>query len=187
MAASGGSSNGSKDSAFGLSIRDLCRFYLQYSESSVWNEICDVWQTAVDLVCQQQGQQQQQQQQQLAQDEGQAGSKPMLNQPSNCSNHNTCADHAGIAAEEAPSGSSIQSSPNSNDTNYSNRKGNSNAISFNFVDLMTRHVRGLTRKPVRVKCGVHELLLCADLAAALAAVRDFCERSTREWAENAKG
>eukprot|EP00878_Enallax_costatus_P008928 GHUV01009335.1.p1 GENE.GHUV01009335.1~~GHUV01009335.1.p1 ORF type:complete len:506 (+),score=146.01 GHUV01009335.1:129-1646(+) len=52
---------------------------------------------------------------------------------------------------------------------------------------MTHHVRGLVRKPVRVRCGVHQLLLRADVAAALAAVRDYWDRSTREWAENAKG
>jgi hypothetical protein len=53
--------------------------------------------------------------------------------------------------------------------------------------LMTGRVAGLVRKPVRLSCGLRQLLLSLDVGAGLAAARDYCERAATEFAENAKG
>lgn len=34
-----------------LTLRELCRFYLDYSDSSVWGSMLEMWQVAVDAVC----------------------------------------------------------------------------------------------------------------------------------------
>jgi len=34
-----------------LTLRELSRFYLAYSDSSAWSSICEIWQVAVDAMC----------------------------------------------------------------------------------------------------------------------------------------
>lgn len=49
------SSSSSTSSVLGipasLTLRELSRFYLAYSDSSAWSSICEIWQVAVDAMC----------------------------------------------------------------------------------------------------------------------------------------
>ncbi|KAF6255279.1 hypothetical protein COO60DRAFT_1702917 [Scenedesmus sp. NREL 46B-D3] len=135
----------------GVTLNDLCRFYLAYSDSAAWERICGVWQAAVDALCLQ-----------LAREEGSA------------------------AAAAAAAGDQQQTcSPDGADAAESN--SSSAAASFDLGRLMRGRVAGLVRKPVRLSCGLRQLLLSLDVGAGLAAARDYCERAAQEFAENAKG
>lgn len=50
-----GSSSGNASTVLGvpasLTLRELCRFYTDYADSSAWSSICEIWQVAVDAVC----------------------------------------------------------------------------------------------------------------------------------------
>lgn len=141
-----------------LSLQDLCRFFLEYSDSSVWETVCAAWQQAVDAVCSY-----------LAAKEG-LPLHPQQQQP--CGANGSSNTHAAAAAATTAAGAG----------------GTTHAPhSFDFTSLMCGRVAGLVRKPVRLSFGLQQLLLGLDAGAGLAAARDYCERAAREFAEQAKG
>jgi hypothetical protein len=153
-----------------VSLNDLCRFYLAYSNSAAWERICGVWQSAVDAVCLQ-----------LAQEEGLAA-EPEAVAGMDATHQLPDCSQAGAASSNGNS-SGTDADINSNGGSSSS----STASSFDFANLMTGRVAGLVRKPVRLSCGLRQLLLSLDVGAGLAAARDYCERAAKEFAENAKG
>jgi hypothetical protein len=145
-------------SGLSVTLNDLSRFYLAYSDSAAWERICSVWQAAVDAVCLQ-----------LAREDGLVTPPPAA------------------AAQESLDGVANSNGNSVSENTSSSYSGSSAAKSFDFAHLMARRVAGLVRKPVRLSCGLRQLLLSLDVGAGLAAARDYCERAAKEFAENANG
>ena len=145
-----------------LTLRDLCKFYLQCSDSSVWGSICEIWQVAVDAMCLH-----------LAREEGllPQEEQPVLTVPDQGGSSTTYSSSGQAARPAAPVAAAVAAEQ----------------FSFSFESLFEGRVAGLVRKPVRVCFGLNKLLLGLDAAAGLAAARDYCERAAREFAEQAKG
>jgi hypothetical protein len=162
----GGSSSGAIAGGV-LTLNDLFRFYLAYSESSVWDQICAVWQTAVDAICRLMAQQEAVgDDQSMASSNGEGGSS------------------RGNGAAAALVGSSSSSSSS---TGTAAAAAAASVVSFDFRALMCHRVAGLMRKPVRLSFGLNRLQLGLDVEAGLAAAAAYFERAAREFSENAKG
>jgi hypothetical protein len=166
-----GLSNGSGSGAglgsgLNVSLNDLCRFYLAHSESAAWERICGVWQAAVNAVCLH-----------LAREEGLTSAIEAA----------TGVDATQQPLECSPTGAAHSNGNSSGNDATISSSSSSAAASFDFAQLMTGRVAGLVRKPVRLSCGLRQLLLSLDVGAGLAAARDYCERAAKEFAENAKG
>jgi hypothetical protein len=145
---------------------------MECGDSSVWSDVCEVWQRGVDAVCahlahqsgrachtpkhQQQHQAQHQAQQHQAQQQQQRGSAPAL---------------PPTARATAPAAAAAAAA----------------ASTLDLVALLHFKVAPLLRKPVRLRFVLQRLLLGLDARAALDAARDFWERAAREAAEQAKG
>jgi hypothetical protein len=141
----------------------LCRFYLDYADSSAWGEICVMWQIALDAVCLH-----------LAREEG-------LLPP-----EDTVAAAADKVLDISSSNGSVAAAQGAAAA-LQQQQHQQQQFSFSFEQLLTGRVAGLVRKPVRLSFGLNKLLLGLDAAAGLAAVRDYCERAASEFAESAKG
>ena len=170
-----------------LNISELCRYWGRYSDSSIWGQLCEVWQVAVES---------------LArcidpetlkvvglQAAGQPGVSGLRRDTSSVGggSSSSVAQNGGVGPGNGAVSNGISSASMDNLPAAEPAAAAAAGGPMTFRAMMEGPVASLCRKPVRVSFGLRQLQLAVEVEAALRAIRDYCERVAREFDKNAKG
>lgn len=171
----------------GINISELCRYWGRYSESSIWAQLCEVWQVAVEGLAS------------CIDPESLKVVGPLgAGQPAvGGSWRNSSGGGGGSGSDIAQNGGAPSNGVSSTTTASlsaadatpaaAQTAGGAPGASMTFQAMMEGPVATLCRKPIRVSFGLQQVQLGVEVEAALRAVRDYCERVARDFDKDAKG